>query len=515
MRLLNSDEMKQVEQFTAKYGLSYQRMMENAGAACARNIRNETEKEKSLKRNVAVVCGKGNNGGDGFVVARKLSENGYNVCVIMASGYPSSQEATYMYKLVIDMSIPTIWYDADKAKTVQTIRNADIIVDAVFGFSFYGNISPELRYLFEEMSNAKGVKFAIDVPSGVYCDSGYNDPGCFKADYTIAISALKPAHIMHPASECCGDIIIANIGIPEESYQLVSDSLYTHNRVEVGNLFKERSSVSHKGTFGHLLCICGSKNMVGAPVLCGSAALRSGVGLVTMAFPESAYLPVASKVTEALMMPLPETAEGTLSASAADKIVASLDKYSAIVIGCGMGVNDDTKAVLKAVLANAKVPVLVDADGINIIADDISILQSASCDVVLTPHPGEMSRLCGTRTELIETNRVGTAREFANNYKVYVALKGANTVVAQPMTKKAYVNSSGNSGLAKGGSGDVLAGIMGGFLAQGIDTVSAMTAAVYIHGYTADGVAEKMSKSGMLPSDVVSELAYSMRAFEK
>ena len=143
------------------------------------------------------------------------------------------------------------------------------------------------------------------------------------------------------------------------------------------------------------------------------------------------------------------------------------------------------------------------------------MLQSASCDIILTPHPGEMSRLCGTRIELIETNRVGTAREFASNYNVYVALKGANTIVAQPGTKKAYVNSSGNSGLAKGGSGDVLAGLMGGLLAQGLGTVNSMTAAVYIHGYTADGVAEKMSKSGMLPSDVANELAYSMRAFEK
>jgi NAD(P)H-hydrate epimerase len=255
--------------------------------------------------------------------------------------------------------------------------------------------------------------------------------------------------------------------------------------------------------------------MVGAPVLCGGAALRSGVGLVTMAFPESAYVPVASKLTEALMMPLPETAEGTVSKSAVDKILASLDKYSAVVIGCGLGVNEDTKAVLKAVLSNSKVPVIVDADGINIIAQDISMLQSASCDVILTPHPGEMSRLCGTRIELIETNRVGTAREFASNYNVYLVLKGANTIVAQPDTKKAYVNSSGNSGLAKGGSGDVLSGLMGGFIAQGLGTVNSMTAAVYIHGYTADGVAEKMSKSGMLPSDVVSELAYSMRAFEK
>ncbi len=515
MRLLNSDEMKQVEQYTAKYGLSYQRMMENAGAACARNIRNEIEKEKNLKRNVAVVCGKGNNGGDGFVVARKLSENGYNVCVIMAAGYPTSQEATYMYKLIIDMNIATVWYDADRAKAVQTIRNADVIVDAVFGFSFYGNISAELKYLFDEMSGAKGLKFAIDVPSGVYCDSGFNDPACFKADYTIAISSLKPAHIMHPASECCGDIIIANIGIPEESYKLVSDSLYTHNRVEVSNLFSERSSISHKGTFGHLLCICGSKCMVGAPVLAGTAALRSGAGLITMAFPESAYMPIANKLTEALMMPLPETGEGTLSAAAVDKILASLHKYTAVVIGCGMGVNADTKAVVRAVLAHSKVPVLVDADGINIIAEDISILRSASCDVILTPHPKEMSRLCGKSVELIETDRVGTARDFAAQSGAYIALKGANTVVAQPHSKKAYVNASGNSGLAKGGSGDVLSGLMGGLLAQGFAPLNAATAAVYIHGYTAEGVSEKMSKSGMLPGDVASELAYSMRAFEK
>lgn len=515
MRLLSSDEMKQVEQYTAKYGLSYQRMMENAGAACARNIRNEIEKEKSLKRNVAVVCGKGNNGGDGFVVARKLSENGYNVCVIMAAGYPSSQEATYMYKLIIDMAIPVVWYDADRAKAVQTIRNADVVVDAVFGFSFYGNISADLRGLFEEMSNAKGIKFAIDVPSGVYCDSGFNDPGCFKADYTIAISALKPAHIMHPASECCGDIIIANIGIPEESYKLVSDSLYTHNRVEVSNLFKERSSVSHKGTFGHLLCICGSKNMVGAPVLAGMAALRSGTGLVTMAFPESAYIPVASKLTEALMMPLPENSEGTLSAKATDKILASLHKYSAVVIGCGMGINEDTKSLLRAILASSKVPVIVDADGINIIAQDISILRSASCDVILTPHPKEMSRLCGKSVELIESDRVTIARDYAAQNRVYLVLKGANTIVAHPFSKKAYVNASGNSGLAKGGSGDVLSGLMGGFLAQGFTPLNAATAAVYIHGYTAEGVSEKMSKSGMLPGDVANELAYSMKAFEK
>ncbi len=515
MRLLSSDEMKQVEQYTAKYGLSYQRMMENAGAACARNIRNIVENENVSRRNAVIVCGKGNNGGDGFVVARKLAENGYNVSVILSCGYPDSPEATYMYKLVIDSSIPTIWYDADRLKAMQTIKNADIVVDAIFGFSFYGNISEDLKLLIAEMSNSKGIKFAIDVPSGVYCDSGYNDPGCFKADYTIAISALKPAHIIHPATDCCGDIIIANIGIPEDSYNLVKDSLYTYNKTEVKHLFPERKTDAHKGSFGHLLCICGSRNMVGAAVLSTSAALRSGAGLVTVAFPESAYLPVATKLTEALLMPLSETTDGTLSASCLEKLLASLDKYDGIVIGCGIGVNEDTKAIVKAVLENSKVPVIVDADGINIIAKDISILRNAKSKVVLTPHPKEMSRLTGTPTEIIQSDRIGWARKFSEENGVYLALKGSNTVVTEPDSKRTYVNASGNNGLSKGGSGDVLAGIMGGFAVQGFGLVDAITAAVYIHGHVADIVADNLSKSGMLPSDLVSELGATLGAFEK
>ncbi len=515
MRLLTSEEMKQVEQFTAKYGLSYQRMMENAGAACARNIRNIIEGQNTPKRNVAVVCGKGNNGGDGFVVARKMAENGYNVCVILASGYPNSQEATYMYKLVIDLSIPTVWYDADKAKAIQTVRNADVIVDAVFGFSFYGSISDEMRYLLKEMSSAKGLKFAIDLPSGVYCNSGYNDPDAFCADYTVAISALKPAHIIHPAADRCGDIIIANIGIPEESYNCITDSLYTYNKFEVGNLFPKREATANKGSFGHLLCICGSRTMVGAPVLVGSAALRSGVGLVTMAFPESAYLPIASKLTEALLMPLPENLSGTFSVKAAEKLLPELDRFDAIVIGPGIGVNEDTAALVRAVITNAKVPVIVDADAINIIAKNLAILRNATSEVVLTPHPKEMSRLVGTPVEIVQSDRITCAKAFAQANGVYVVLKGSNTVVAEPKKQKTYINASGNSGLSKGGSGDVLAGLMGGFAVQGFELINAVTAAVYVHGHTGDAVAEKTSKSGMLPCDVVEELKYTLKDFEK
>lgn len=514
MRLLNSDEMKQVEQYTAKYGLSYQRMMENAGAACARNIRNIIEKDSVRRRNAVIVCGKGNNGGDGFVVARKLSENGYNVCVIMASEYPKSQEAIYMYKMVIDLAIPMVWYGADKLKAVQTVKNADIIVDAIFGFSFYGTVNDDLALLINEMSAAKGIKFAIDVPSGVYCDSGYKDENAFVSDYTIAISALKPAHIIHPASDCCGDIIIANIGIPEDSYNFINSTMYTYSKTEVANLFPHRDPVSHKGDYGHVLSVCGSKTMVGAPVLAAKAALRSGVGLVTAAFPESIYYPMTFKLTESLFMPLKETIDGTLSRECIPELIEKLPKYTAILFGCGVGVNDDTTAVLEAILQNAKVPVIIDADGINILAKNPEMLKSATAPVILTPHPKEMSRLTGIPVSLIQSDRMKTARTFAAESQAYIVLKGTNTVVASPDSEKIYINTSGNTGLAKGGSGDVLAGIIAALAAQGFGPSEAATVGVYIHGHCADTAADRLSQTGMLPSDVIDELATVFSEFE-
>ena len=515
MRVLTSEQMKAVEQHAAMFGFSYQRMMENAGAACARNIRNILERENITGKKIIVVCGKGNNGGDGFVIARKFAENGYNVCVLLVAGYPGSAEATYMYKLALDLSVPTIWLDTDKEKAIRTIHNADIIVDAVFGFSFYGNLSDEMIQLFAEMNNAPGVRFSVDLPSGVYCDSGYFTKGCFKADYTVAISSLKPAHIMHPACDYCGDIVVASIGIPEESYTVVSDSSYTYDRSDVKALFPVRETTAHKGSFGHLLCICGSKNMPGAAVMCAGAALRSGVGLVTVAFPESAYIPISSKLTEALLMPLRENQEGTLSADCISELEKNIHKYDAIVIGCGLGLNKDTIAVVKWVVENARIPVIIDADGINAIASNIDILKGANCKLVFTPHPKEMSRLTGADIQLVMANSAGCALDFAHKYGTYTVLKSANTIVADPDSKGIYVNATGNNGLSKGGSGDVLAGIMGALAAQSFKLKDAVTAAVYIHGYAADCVAEKYSRSGMLPSDVIAELKTVYGIFEK
>ncbi|MCQ2463547.1 MAG: NAD(P)H-hydrate dehydratase [Clostridia bacterium] len=514
MRLLSSDEMKQVEQYTAKFGLSYQRMMENAGAACARNIRNIIEKNGSGAKTVAVVCGKGNNGGDGFVVARKFAENGYNVSVVLAAGYPMGQEAVYMYKMVIDLAIPTVWYDADRLRSIQTIKSADIVVDAVFGFGFYGEVPGPLAELFNEISAAPGLKFSVDIPSGVYCDSGFCANACVKADYTVAISALKPAHIIHPACDCCGDIIVANIGIPDESFAVCENSMYTYSFNEVKALFSKRVVTGNKGDFGRVLCICGSRNMVGAAVLSAKAALRSGAGLVQVAFPDCAYAPVASQLTETLLLPLNSNLQGTLSVSCIPVLLEEMKKADAILIGCGLGISADTREIVRAVIENADCPVVADADALNIIAEEHDIIARASSPLIFTPHPGEMARLTGISINAVQTDRLGVASSYAAENRLTLILKGSNTLVACGANSPVFVNSTGNSGMAKGGSGDMLAGLVAGFTAQKMPVRDACTAAVYIHGYTGENVSDKLSLRGMLPSDMINELPYILKDFE-
>ena len=514
MRLLKAREMKRVEEHASKYGLSYQRMMENAGAACARNIRSILEKQRPSARNIAVVCGKGNNGGDGFVIARKLFESGYRAAVILAGGYPATPQSETAFGQIAELSVPCVWYTTDRAKALQTIKNADCVVDALFGFSFYGEISRELLPLFQEMNDSAALKVAVDVPSGVYCDSGLCDPACFSADYTIAISALKPAHILHPASDHCGDIIVASIGIPTESFDAVGHSIYTYNAAQAAALLPRRAVTANKGDFGHLLSLCGSRRMPGAAFLAAKAALRCGTGLVTAAFPKSIYQTMALKLTEALLLPLEETPQGALSAACIPTLLKYLDRFSCILIGCGLTVSEDTTEVLRAVLEHAKVPVIVDADGINILAQNIDILQNAASPVVLTPHPKEMSRLLSCTVGDVQADRAGNAADFAERQGVHLVLKGSNTVVASPDDSRIYLNATGNNGLSKGGSGDVLAGMIGALAAQGVKLPQAANLGVYLHGYAADLAAKRLSRTGMLPTDLIEELATAFAAFE-
>ena len=514
MFVVTSSQMYQAECNAVKRGISFPQLMENAGQACAKIIANKFSILKNNPKKILVICGKGKNGGDGFVIARALWEQGYKVTVMLACGEPKAADAIDMFSLIEAAGIDVVNYDNNLTIHRPLLEDADIIVEAIFGTGFSGSLNQPLTALAQAVNSADGTVVSIDVPAGADCDKASVTGTCIKADITIAISACKPIHIMKPYNKYCGRILVADIGIIENDFKnLEGTSGYTLSPIEIRNMLPKRKPVSNKGTYGHALCVCGSMKMIGAAYLSVSGALRSGAGLVTAAFPQSAYAGLVPKLAEPLLLPLESNFEGTFAYSAKADIINASKRASAVLIGCGIGFNKDTTTLVHNLIKELKVPIILDADGINAVSTNIDILKEAQAPIILTPHPGEMSRLCGKPIAEIIANPVSIAHDFAKKYGITVVLKTANTVVCNG-TSDAYINTTGNSGLAKGGSGDLLAGIMVSFAAQGMKPFDAAVAAVFIHGLSADVVAEKTSMRGMLPSDVLNYLPELFSKFE-
>ncbi len=515
MFVVTSNQMYQAECNAVKRGISFPQLMENAGQSCAKIIKKQFNLSRDNRKNVLVICGKGKNGGDGFVIARSLWEIGCDVTVMLACGEPKATDAVEMFSLVEATGIDIVRYNSNLTLYRPLLENADIIVEAVFGTGFSGSLDHSLSVLAQAVNSANGKVISIDVPAGADCDNATVSGSVFKADITIAISAYKPIHIMKPCNKYCGKTIIADIGINADDFRNIdSVTCFTLNRNNIKNMLPKRKSVSNKGTYGHALCVCGSMKMTGAAYLAISGALRTGVGLVTAAFPQSAYPAIAPKLCEPLLLPLDGNFEGTLTYAAKADILEASKRASAVLIGCGLGFNKDTTTLVHNLIKEIKVPMIIDADGINALSTNIDILKEAQAPVIITPHPGEMSRLCNRTVGEIITNPIVTAYDFAKKYNVTVVLKTANTVVCNPYSKGIYINTTGNSGLSRGGSGDLLAGMTVSLAAQGMSPFEAATASVYLHGLGADLVAEKTSMRGMLPSDVLNKLPELFSIFE-
>ncbi len=514
MKVLTASQMFSAEQAQVERGMSFTRLMENAGSACARVIRERLCSLESKNKSVCIVCGKGKNGGDGFVIARKLAEADFDVAVVEAFGLPTAEDAVLMREKVMGMGIvPEYFWGSDAAN--RAMNNACIIVDAVFGTGYRYREDERVREVFEKINASFAKVFSVDVPSGLESDSGELCGCSVRADVTVAISCLKPVHVVKPARVLCGEIVIVDIGIEDGALSDVQgDTLAVLNRSEAKKLFPRRPIMAHKGTFGHALSICGSRNMQGAAAIAANAALRCGAGLVTAAFPDAAYAAIAPKITEALLLPLPSNMQGTFANGAIPQILAEAEKASAVLIGCGLGVNLATKELVYSVVENCEKPLVIDADGINAVAANIDILKKIKAPVILTPHPGEMSRLTGKSIAEIESDRVGVARAFAEEYGVVVLLKGASTVVAGAGRKEAYINITGNQGMAKGGMGDMLSGIILSLLAQGVYPFDAAVLGAYIHGAAGDAAARSSSLTSLLASDSISALPGVLRTLE-
>ena len=515
MFIVTSKQMYQAECKAVERGIDFPQLMENAGTACARIIRKHFCISRSNPLNVLIICGKGKNGGDGFVIARKLWEYGAEVTVLLACGEPKDKISQDMFSLAESTGIDIFRYDGDLNTLNPVIDSSDVIVDAVFGTGFSGSLSQPLSILAKTVNAAKAQKIAIDVPSGTDCDAASAEGTVFKADITIAISAYKPIHVIKPYNSLCGRLVVADIGINDDDFKsLDSVVCFTLNHNDIRRMLPKRKTVSNKGTYGRALCVCGSMRMTGAARLATGGALRTGAGLVTAAFPNAAYPAIAPNITEGLLLPLDSNHEGTFSHSALPAIVENANKSTATLIGCGLGFNKDTTAIVHDAVRQIKTPLVIDADGINALSTNIDILKEAQAPIIITPHPGEMSRICGKSIAEIIANPITTAYEFCRRYGVTVVLKGANTVVCGTGENEVYVNTTGNAGLAKGGSGDLLAGMTVSLLAQGLKPFEASVLAVFLHGFCADAVAEKTSMRGMLPSDVMNYLPELFSKFE-
>ena len=502
MRILTADEIRKVETRCFERYSTEAELMLKAGNACFNSIIEKYDSELSGAR-VAVFCGNGKNAGDGFVIARLLWSRGINAKIVLCDKAPSIDEPLMYYNHALSSGVKVESFTNGSA-------NADFIIDCIFGIGFHGEARAPFDTVFKAVNESGAKVIAIDTPSGTDATTGKACENAVKADYTIAISTLKYAHIQPPSNALCGEISVVDIGISEDCYD--EGYFETIDFNEVKSCFAPRDKNANKGTFGHQLNICSSYRMFGAGVIATKAALRSGAGLVKLMLPESAYPLAASHLVQPLFEPSPENEEKTFSKQAIDIAKEQLEWSNSVVLGCGIGVNEDTKALCEYVLKNSKAPVILDADGINCINGRISIFKEIKAPVVLTPHPLEMARLVSKSIAEIQENRIKTAKAFAKETGAILVLKGANTVVTNG--DKVFVNLTGNPSMAMGGTGDMLSGMIGAFVAQGLNPFDAAKCAVYIHGKCGDEAAKKLSQRGMLVFDMMDRLGVLMSQFE-
>ena len=499
MKILTVEQMKTEERLSDEMGVTYRRLMENAGCAAASFIRRTLSKVE--RKNFMIFCGSGNNGGDGLVVARKLFEEGANVIVVLCGGIPRSDEAKYMYSCVIQAGITMLDIELDRRKVNEFLGGADIIIDALFGTGFSGEFRAPYDEIAEMINSDIAVKISLDIPSGVNAETGLAAKNSIKADFTVAFEAAKPGHLLLPGKEFCGQTEVVDIGIPHEVKAQVEQNCFITTGEMVFSSIRRRPRFSNKGTYGKLLCITGSANFPGAAALSAYSAMSSGAGITTVATTEKVVPMIVVRIPEATFLPLPENEDGTISAEGKEKLLPYLEKVDAVLIGCGLGRGKDIKEIVDFVFENANCTVVLDADGINCIAENPEILKKAKKIPIITPHMGEMARFCGISIPETVEKRVETALETAKKYGAIVVLKDATTVIAAP-NGDVYFNSTGNPGLSKGGSGDCLAGMIASFAAQGYIETACAVCGVYLHGLAADKAAADLSEYGMLPSDI-------------
>ncbi|HEV8143218.1 MAG TPA: NAD(P)H-hydrate dehydratase [Methylomirabilota bacterium] len=481
-------------------------LMENAGRGAAEAVLAWlTATTRSARgRRVVVMCGKGGNGGDGFVVARHLKRRGVRCDVLLLA--PASEiggdAATKLRELqkagVRPVSI------SDAAALAPRLARADLIVDALLGTGGRGGAEGLVAASIDAVNAAQRPVISLDIPSGVPADGGEPPRAAIRADATVTFAGLKRGLVLPPGRAHAGRVSVIDIGVPAAEVAR-GITTFVVEQEDVTRHFPRRRRDAHKGTYGHLLVVAGSVGKTGAAALAADAALRAGVGLVTVATAASQQPILAGLVVEAMTAPLSDGATGSIGREAWTALTELVAARDAVAVGPGLGLDAETHEIARRLVSETPAPMVVDADALTALVGHLDLLRKAPAPRCLTPHPGELARMLGVTTADIQRDRIGVARDFATTYRVHLVLKGAVSVVA---TAEGLVilNPTGNPGMASGGTGDVLTGMVGAFLARGLAPDDAVVSAVYLHGLAGDIAAERMGEESLIARDVIAAL---------
>lgn len=514
MYVVNSEEMRAIDNETIhEIGIPGVVLMENAGRGVVQAMAQMvTEYGLTLPDlNVVVICGKGNNGGDGFVVARYLANMAVEVEIFLLGETAAVKgDARVNLDILQNMGHEVIEIRTEDDLEMLELEATDLIVDAIFGTGFSGAPRGISAQVIEMINDARDMSdcwvVSIDAPSGVDMNHGSVAGEAVEADVTVSMALPKIGHLFEPGRAHTGELNIVDIGVPPE---VVEDAELRRELIEpdfISMLIPERNFDDFKSTFGKIAVLAGSTGMTGAATLTCMAAMRAGAGLVKLGIPRSLNPILEMKLTEVMTVPLPETSTGSLSLLDEESVDQLIQWADVLAIGPGLSLHPETIELVWREVSKAEIPLIVDADGLNALAQNPSILTKTSNEeIVLTPHPGEMARLLKTEIKNVLTDPIETARKAAMQFKCVIALKSAPVVVAEP-TGHVWINRTGNPGLATGGSGDVLTGLIAGLLGQGLPAAEAAIAGVFIHGLAADFSVEQNGQAGLIASDLLEDI---------
>ena len=511
-KVVYARQMQQTDKTASDvYGIPSVILMENAAMACVKNIENTFALE-NLK--VAVCCGCGNNGGDGFAIARLLYNKGCNVTVIVPDANADfSVNAKINFDIVKNLNIKT--FDLTDSSQFSLAKHhitmSDVVIDALYGTGVNRDIEGIAYELIEHINSFARYVLSVDIPSGVDADDGSIHACGVNADETVTFAAYKYGLLAFPGADCAGKITVADISIPKS---ILDSSDITADVIEASDIsINKRRQNTNKSHYGKVLIVAGSIGMTGAATLASTACLKSGAGLITLAVAESLNPILEEKLTEVMTVPLPD-AGGKLSIAAKEKLELLIPKFDCVLFGPGLSNAPDIKDLLASVISKSKKHLIIDADGLNALSKDLSVLNNKNCNIILTPHSMEMARLCNISVKQVEEDRINTARNFAMQHGVYVILKGRHSVIATP-EGICHINTIGNPGMATGGSGDVLAGMLAAFLPQCNNAEQATVNAVYLHALAGDIAKDTFGEYSMTPGDITDNIHKAIVQCEK